>query len=350
MYRIDDLEVAARAALPTDAWDYYARGGFDELTLDDNRSAWRRWRLIPSVLVDVAARDPSTSVLGVHRAHPVLIAPSARHGLATPEAEFATARAAVASASVVTISIGSTHEPADIAATVPDASRWFQSCLFDDLSASRELAAMAAETGYEAIVLTVDNPTVGVRRHAAVTMEASSHARAATELPERLRRPAHERLGLNPSATWDDLAEFVHDVELPVLVKGVVTSGDAVRTRDAGAAGIIVSNHGGRQLDRGRPTADALPDVAEAVGHDIDVLVDGGIRSGIDVYIALALGADAVLIGRPVLWGLAVDGEAGAAAVITSLVHELDMAMALTGVTTVDRIDRTRIEPRTNAR
>jgi 4-hydroxymandelate oxidase len=344
---VESLREAAAAVLPPEAVEYYNHGGFDELTLADNEEAWKRWAIIPRMLAGVAHRDLATTVLGRAWPHPVFISPTARHGLADPDGEIATAKAAAATDTVFCVSVGASKEPAEIAAAVPGVPRWLQICLFADRSASAELADLAEACGYEALVITVDNPIVGVRRHASVGI-AASFASASPPLPGLPRRPDHERLQLDPAATWDDLEKFIGASSLPVLVKGLMSPDDARIAGQCGAAGVVVSNHGGRQLDRAPASADALPAMVDAVGNSIEVLVDGGIRSALDVFTALALGARAVGLGRPALWALAAGGAGGVEDLLRTMVSELDTILALSGAGRVARIDRSFVRPRTS--
>jgi 4-hydroxymandelate oxidase len=346
---ISDFERRAAELLPPGAHGYYAGGAGDEITLRDNVAAWRRLALRPRVMVDCAERDPSTTVLGRPHAHPLIVAPTAFHGLATPDGEAATARGAAATDTVFCLSTLSSTGVIDLAARAPEARRWFQLYVLKDRAVTREMVAAAVEHGYEALVLTVDLPVFGTRerdlRSGFVVADAALNpdlgaagARGALTLQE---------LGamLDPSLTWDDVGRFAADSGLPVLVKGVLTPEDARRAADSGAAGIVVSNHGGRQLDTVLSGADALPAVVDEVGDELDVLVDGGIRRGTDVVKALALGARAVMVGRPALWGLAVGGEAGVRRVLELLLAELDVALALAGVPRAAQLDRGWLQP-----
>jgi len=334
--------------LPPGPHGYYAGGAGDEVTLRDNVAAWQRLALRPRVMVDCAERDPSTTVLGRWRSHPLIVAPTAFHTLATPEGETATARGAAATHTPFCLSTLSTTGVVDLATRAPEATRWFQLYVFKDRAVTREMVAAAVEHGYEALVLTVDLPVFGTRERdmrsgfvldeaAAIPNLGAAGARGALSLPE---------LGalLDQSLTWDDVGRFAADSGLPVLVKGVLTSEDARRAIDSGAAGIVVSNHGGRQLDTVLSGADALPAVVDEAGDELDVLVDGGIRRGTDVVKALALGARAVLIGRPVLWGLAVGGEEGVRRVLELMLTDLDTALTLAGAPRAAELDRTWVQ------
>jgi isopentenyl diphosphate isomerase/L-lactate dehydrogenase-like FMN-dependent dehydrogenase len=339
-----DYERAAAAVLEPGALAYYAGGAGDEITLRDNISAWGRLAIAPRMLVGVGRRDPSVTVLGKRRPHPLMIAPTAYQRLGHVEGEIATARGAAATGTVMCLStLGTTSAPA-LAQSVPDASRWFQLYVFADRGVSRELVAQAIEHGYEALVVTVDLPVLGFRErelrtgvHAAPA-EAVSGAVAAGA--QGMMTPADFAALVDPDLNWSDIERFVADSPLPVVVKGILTPHDARLALDHGASALVVSNHGGRQLDTVLASADALPAIVDVVGDRADVLVDGGIRRGTDVLKALALGARAVLIGRPVLWGLAVDGSTGVQRVLETLLRELDTALALAGAPRATELDR----------
>jgi 4-hydroxymandelate oxidase len=361
---LTELEALAHEKLSPMAYDYYASGGGDETTLRENVAAWTRVPLYYRVLVDVATRDLTTTVLGQHLSMPVLVAPTAFHALACPEGELATARAAARARTVMVLSsLSNTRVEEVCPAAAGNAwfQLWFQLYVYRDRGATRALVERAEAAGARAIVLTVDAPLLGRRERdvrnrfclppglRVENMTAAGHA----EVGGRDRESglaAYVAEKLDPSLEWRDVAWLRSMTTLPLVVKGLVRADDAVRAIDAGAAAVIVSNHGGRQLDGAPATAAALPRVVDAVAGRIEVLVDGGIRRGVDVVRALAMGARAVLVGRPVLWGLAVAGEDGAAGVLESLRRELDEAMALTGCARVadvtrDLADLRRLDP-----
>jgi 4-hydroxymandelate oxidase len=330
------FERRAAEVLDDGPYAYYAGGATDEITLRDNQAAWQRIAIRPRVMVDVSAVDPSTELLGRPRPNPVIVAPLAFQALAHPDGESATARAAQAAGSIHCLSSLATTGVADLAAAAPSATRWLQLYVFRDRGVSDELVAQAAEHGCEAIVVTVDLPVLGVRDREIASGYAID---ARTIVPSvaamgRQGDLALTEIGLliDPALTWPDIEAFAARSRLPVLVKGVLTAEDARLAAEHGAAGVVVSNHGGRQLDTVLSGADALPAIAEEVGDRLDVIVDGGLRRGTDVLKALALGARAVMVGRPVLWGLAAGGEAGATRVLELLAGELDVALALAGV------------------
>lgn len=339
---IPDYELAARALLEPGALAYLDGGAGDELTLRDNVAAWRRWAIRPRPLVPVGRRDAGVTLLGKARPHPLVVAPMAFQRLAHPDGEVGIARAALATETVMCLSTLATVKPAALAETVPEVARWYQLYVLSDRGVTRELVAAAAEHGYEALVMTVDLPVLGVRerelrkppRMDAAEIPAATAAGAAGSLTT-----AEFAQLIDPDLSWSDVEQLVRESPLPVIVKGVLTAEAARLAADHGAAGVVVSNHGGRQLDAVLSGADALPEVVEAVGDRLDVLVDGGIRRGVDVLKALALGARAVMVGRPVAWGLAVGGAQGAREVMEILLSELDTALALAGAPRAAELD-----------
>ena len=334
--------------MPPGAHGYFAGGAGDEITLRDNVAAWQRLALRPRVMVDCAERDPSTTVLGRRLAHPLIVAPTAFHRLATPEGETAAARGAAATDTPFCLSTLSSTGADELARRAPEARRWFQLYVFKDRGITREMVAAAVGHGYEALVLTVDAQVFGRRER---DMRSGFVLEEAAAIPNLGAVGASGAVGLqelgalfDQSLTWDDVGRFAADSGLPVLVKGVLTPADARRAVDTGAAGIVVSNHGGRQLDTVLSGADALPAVVDEAGGELDVLVDGGIRRGTDVVKALALGARAVMIGRPVLWGLAVAGEDGVRRVLELLLADIDTALALAGAPRAAELDRSWVQ------
>ena len=332
---IADFEPLARSRMEPAAWDYYAGGAGDELTLADNREAWNRRRLRPHVLVDVSVVDLATSAFGATLEHPVIVAPMAAHDLAHFDGEVATARGAAAAGALLTLSTISSRPMEEVAAAAAGAPRWFQLYEPTDREAARALVGRAADAGYSALVLTVDLPLPGNR-------ERDRRNDFAVELGVHLPpdQPVDPRTGVVvlPTMDWEELDWLRSICPIPLIAKGILRADDARRAVDAGCDGIWVSNHGGRQLDTSIATADALPEVVGAIGGRALVVVDGGVRRGIDVLKALALGADLVAVGRPVLWGLAVDGAGGVKLVLEILRDELSLAMALAGCRTLDEI------------
>jgi isopentenyl diphosphate isomerase/L-lactate dehydrogenase-like FMN-dependent dehydrogenase len=347
---IADFEERAARVLEQGPYGYYAGGAGDELTLEDNVRAWRRIAIRPRVLVDVSERDPSTTLLDRRRPHPVIVAPTAYHRLAHPDGEEGSARGAAAADAIFCLSSLATAGPADVAAAAPDGTRWFQLYVFRDRGVSRNLVQAATESGYEAIVITVDMPVLGIRERDVRSQYVIPDALAATSpgTTDRTEPLSLLQIGelIDPTLTWSDVEEFASGCDLPVLVKGVLTPEDARLAAEHGAAGVVVSNHGGRQLDTVAAGADALPAVVDAVGDRVDVIVDGGIRRGTDVLKALALGARAVMVGRPVIWGLATDGEDGVRTVLELILTEFDIALALSGVPRASALGRACVEIR----
>jgi isopentenyl diphosphate isomerase/L-lactate dehydrogenase-like FMN-dependent dehydrogenase len=333
---VHDYERLAREALDPGAYVYFSGGAGDERTMRDNVEAYSRLRLRPRVLVDVGDATPATTVLDAALSMPLLVAPTALQRLAHPDGEPATARAAAAAGTVYCMSTLATATPAEVAEAAPGGARWFQLYCFRDRGVSRSLIDQAVDAGFGAIVLTVDMPFLGrresdLRSGFAVPAEVTVPSFAAVRGRQEAATLAEIIELLDPTLTWDDVEEIASMSELPLLLKGILTAEDARLAADHGAAAAIVSNHGGRQLDGVPASLDALPEVVEAVGDRIPVLVDGGIRRGADVVKALALGASAALVGRPVVWGLAARGEDGARHVLELLREEVRLALALLG-------------------
>ena len=345
----EELEAAARERLSPMAYDYVAGGAESEATLRANVRAWEAWQLRPHVLRDVSRVATTTTVLGSEVRSPVLVAPTAYHRLAHEAGEAATVRAAHRAGSLAVVSTLATTSLEDVADACPDAERWFQLYVFDDRGYAGELIDRAAAAGYRALVLTVDAPILGHRPRDERNAFRLPPGMAMANLPADLTDGVTDDPGSGLAAlftehdrslTFSDLAWIRERAGLPLVVKGVHRGDDAARCLDAGADAVVVSNHGGRQLDRAVPTAEALPEVVEAVDGRAEVYVDGGVRRGTDVMTALALGARAVLVGRPVLWGLAVDGEDGVVSVLEGLASQLERSMTLAGITDVRDVPR----------
>jgi isopentenyl diphosphate isomerase/L-lactate dehydrogenase-like FMN-dependent dehydrogenase len=334
LLNVDDFEAAARERLDPGPYGYIAGGAGDEHTLRENRAAFARWELRPRVLVDISSASTTTTVLGTEVALPVLVAPTAFQRLADPDGELATARAAAAAGSIMILSTLSSVTPTELAAAAPGALLWFQLYWSRDRGFTRELIERAADASFSALVLTVDLPVAGRRERDLRAAFALPEDLPLPNLPQELRgadfhRALHEVV--DDTLTWRDL-EWLHSIcSLPLVVKGILTAEDALLAAEHGAAAVVVSNHGGRQLDGVPPTLDVLPEVAEAVGERVEVLLDGGIRRGVDVLKALALGARATLSGRSVLWGLAAGGEEGATRVLELLRSEVELGLKLLG-------------------
>jgi 4-hydroxymandelate oxidase len=314
-------EAQAAQRLTPDVHRYYAGGAGDQVSLDEAERAWQALRLRPRVLRDVGRVDTSVELLGTPLRTPVLCGPAAAHGLAHPEAEVATARGVAEAGSLMVLSTRSTVAVDEVHAPGP---WWWQAYVVRDHGLTRERAARAAAAGAGAVVLTGDVPYLG-RRHGATRLDLTGRPD-----PRDQQDPS---IGLDAIAMLADASGG-----LPVLVKGVLRGDDAVACLEAGAAGVVVSNHGGRQLDRAAPTAEVLAEVAAAVEGRSPVLVDGGLRSGLDVLCALALGADAVLLARPVLWALACDGADGVRECLDAVTAELAHCMGLAGCSSVGQV------------
>jgi 4-hydroxymandelate oxidase len=333
---LEALEVQARDRLDRAVYDYVAGGADAELTVADNLAAWSRLRLRPRVLRDVAEVSTATTMLGAEVPTPVMVAPMAYHRLVHPDGEAASAAGAAAAGATYVLSTQATMSIEEVATAAPRGVRWFQVYVVRDRGWTAELAARAAAAGYRALVLTVDVPMLGNRLRDLHNRFRLPTGMAPANTPSQLDDPAAVDVlaqagQFDPSLTPEAIAWLRAHSGLPVLVKGVLRGDDAVACLDAGAAGVVVSNHGGRQLDGVVATADALAEVVAAAAGRGEVYVDGGVRRGTDVVKALALGARGVLVGRPVLWGLAGGGAAGVERVLSGLEAELRLAMALCG-------------------
>jgi 4-hydroxymandelate oxidase len=336
---VSEFEPVARERLSQMIYDFYAGGAEDEITLRENREAFRRRYLRYRVLVDVSERDTSTTLLGQELPFPVILAPTAMHKLAHPDGEAATAQAAASLGVLMTLSSVSTLTLEDVAGAAPGAPRWFQLYCYTERAVTEMLVKRAYSAGYTALVVTVDVPYLGRRER---------DFRNAFVLPDGIRLANFDPIAVEPGEGESVLSQFVatlqtptlnwNDLEwlrslspMPILLKGIVRADDAKRAADLGVEGIWVSNHGGRQLDGAVATADVLPEIVSAVDGRAEIVVDGGVRRGTDVLKALAMGADAVAVGRPQLWGLAADGQNGVRRVLEMLRDELTLAMALCG-------------------
>jgi isopentenyl diphosphate isomerase/L-lactate dehydrogenase-like FMN-dependent dehydrogenase len=343
-----DYERLAEEALDPGAFGYFAGGSGDERTLRENVEAYSRWQLRPRVLVDVDETTTATTVLGSEVSMPLLVAPVGFQRMAHPDGEPATARAAEALGTVMILSTLANCTPAEVAAAAPDGLRWFQIYCYRDPGITRAFIDQALDGGYKALVLTVDAPRLGrrerdLRTGFVIPAEVTVPSFAAAAGGPVAGTPADMFSLMDPTISWRDLEELASESELPVLVKGILTEEDARLACEHGAAGVVVSNHGGRQLDGVSATIDALPEVVEAIEGRIEVLVDGGIRRGADVVKALALGARAVLAGRAVIWGLAAGGEQGARRVLQLLRDEIELALALVGASSPEAVTRAHV-------
>lgn len=353
------LEAAALEALDDDAAAYVAGGAGGESTVDANRSAFDKWRLVPRMLRDVAERDLSVTVLGTEHPSPMLLAPIGVLSIVHDDAETAVAEAATALDVPMVLSTVSSEQLEDVADTLDEADGvgWFQLYWSSDRAITRSLVERAEDAGFEALVVTVDTPLLSWRERDVgraylpfLDGEGLANYFSDPAFRDRLDAPPSENelaavrefvdVFGDPSLTWDDLQWLTEQTELPVVVKGILHPGDAEAAVEHGARGVVVSNHGGRQVDRAVPALEALPDVVSEVGDDATVLFDSGIRRGADALVALALGADAVLLGRPYVYGLALAGADGVETVCENFLADVDLTLGLTGRSTVDDLDR----------
>jgi 4-hydroxymandelate oxidase len=343
--RIDEFEPLARGAMDAAAYAYYAGGAADEITMRANLAAFERYRLLPRVLVDVSSIDAATTMLGTPVSMPIGIAPNAAQHLADKEAECATARAAAKAGVLMCLSTFSNRSMEDVAAA-SDGPKWFQLYVHKDRGVAKNIIERAAASGYRAIVLTVDFPVGGYRERELRTPFRQTEQQAFGNLPDDARgKSILEMLDglINASLTWDDL-DWIRSVSgLPLVVKGVLSPADAALCVENGADAIVVSNHGGRQLDRVPAAVDMLEPVVDAVAGRAEVYLDGGIRRGTDVVTALARGARAVFIGRPYLFALALAGQDGVELCLELIHAELLNAMALIGADRIERVERSHL-------
>ena len=350
-----ELEELARARTSQMAWDYYASGADDEVCVRRNVDAFSEIALHYRVLVDVAVRRLTTTVLGQQIAVPILVAPTAFHRLAHKQGELASVRGAGDAGTIFVLSTLSTTAVEEVVAAA-SGPVWFQLYVYKDRSATQALVHRVEAAGCRALVLTVDAPLLGRRERdvrnrfalppglAIENMHAAGYARLPAPTADSGLAAYFADL-LDPGLTWEAISWLRSITKLPLLVKGIVRADDAKRAITEGAAGVIVSNHGGRQLDASPATIEVLPRIVDAVAGSGEILVDGGVRRGADVLKALAIGARAVLVGRPVLWGLAAGGRAGVGAALGMLRRELDLAMALCGCPDVASVTRDLVEP-----
>jgi 4-hydroxymandelate oxidase len=344
---LDALEREARDRLDPAAYEWYAAGSGDETTLLANVEAWQRLRIRPRVLCDVTSVSTWATVLGSVVQTPILVAPMALQRLLHPEGELELRRGAAAAGALVVVSTRSSTGISDVG-SASESPWWFQVYVLRDRGLTSELVRQAVEGGASALVLTGDTPVIGWKRRpapGALTLP-DEWVMPGLSMPDGM--PVDDQFPGNfqdAAITFAEIEWLAEQCPLPVLVKGVLRGDDAARCLEAGAAGVVVSNHGGRQLDGAVAAAEALPEVAEAVGGAGEVYVDGGIRRGTDVLRALALGARAVLVGRPVAWGLATGGAEGVQKVLAGLTLELAEALALVGATRPDEVDRDLVRP-----
>jgi (S)-2-hydroxy-acid oxidase len=324
---IEEFEARAREVLPPMVYDYFAGGAGDEWTLAENRSAFARWRFRPRVLVGVGERDTATEILGARLEWPAFVAPMAFQRSAHPEGELATARAAERAGAGFVLS-ATAHGSIESLGRGDFGPKWYQLYVYPERGLATDMLKRAEDNGFGAVVFTVDTPVLGWRER-----DLINGFDVPPEMPQNT-------LDFAQDLTWSDIEWARGLSSLPLLLKGILTAEDAERAVEEGVDAIVVSNHGGRQLDGSPATITVLPEIVEAVRGRIPVLLDGGVRRGTDVLKALALGASAVLIGRPNLWGLAAGGEEGVLAVLRHIRGEFDNAMAIAGVRSVEEITR----------
>ncbi|WP_119166757.1 alpha-hydroxy-acid oxidizing protein [Algihabitans albus] len=360
--RLEALEQLARQRLSPEAY-WYVAGGAGEGTMAANLAAFDDYRLVPRMLTDVSRRDLGRSLLGRRLSVPFLLAPVGVQEIVHPEAEVAVARGAKAAGVPMILSTVASRSLEEVAAALGDAPRWFQLYWPNDDALAASLMQRAEAAGYEAIVVTLDTKMMAWRERdldnaylpflsakGLANYTSDPVFRAALDVPPEADPRATVRHWSNvfaaPGRTWADLERLRRSTRLPILLKGVLHPDDARRAVEAGAEGVVVSNHGGRQVDGSIAALHALGPVAEAVSGRIAVLFDSGVRSGADVLKAIALGADAVLLGRPYVWGLACEGADGVTEVALRLLADIDLSLALTGADALDRLDRTWLAPR----
>jgi 4-hydroxymandelate oxidase len=334
-----DFEELAKASLPKEEYDYIAGGATDELSVDRNRRAFASWALRPRVLRDVSALDLSTTVLGVKVNLPVLIAPCGGHKRAHPDGELATYRAAAACGSILAVSANSNTSFEDLARAATG-HLWVQLYPFRNQELIKDWLKRAEDAGYQAVVVTLDSQWPPKRerniRNNYQRTRGANYPKSSAETPRPAGRAGE---GSDPAATWQDLEWIKSATDLPVVAKGIMTGEDIKLCAEAGADAVIVSNHGGRHLDNTLATIEVLPEAVAAAAGKLEIYLDGGIRRGADVVKAIALGARAIFIGRPLFWGLAVDGEHGVIRVLNILREEIEITMAKCGRPTIASID-----------
>ncbi|HYY92441.1 MAG TPA: alpha-hydroxy acid oxidase [Candidatus Dormibacteraeota bacterium] len=344
---LSDLEEAASKKAEKMAWAYIQGAAGEEWTLRANREAFHRRTLRPRVLVDVEELELGATILGTRVSAPFYVSPTASHGLVDPQAEAATARAASKANILAGFGTLASISLEAIAKAAPSGPRWFQLYLQPEFSVTKSLIERAEKTNYKAIVLTVDMPVAGTRdreTRAGSPLESSIVLGNGPDVVRPPRHPnidgEHAHIRKEASNTWEVLDRLRETTRLPLVLKGILTREDARRAVEHGAKGVVVSNHGGRQLDGAPASLDALPEVVEEVGSEVEVYFDGGVRRGSDIAMALALGARAVGLGRVVLWALAAGGEAGVSKLLSLMKTDLATVMALTGRRTISEIDR----------
>jgi len=354
---VAELQAAAREALSAEAFGYVAGGAGSERTVEANRQAFERWQIVPRMLRDVSVRDLSASVLGTPMPAPLMLAPVGVQSIVHPQGELAASRAAASQGVPFILSTAASHSIEEVAEAMGQASRWYQLYWPRDRDLAASFVDRAGRAGYGAIVLTLDTWFLGWRprdlQHGYLPFlkgEGVANYFSDPVFRGALERTPEEDPGsaighwayqfANPTVTWADLSWLREQTKLPILLKGILHPEDARRAVHEGVDGLIVSNHGGRQVDGAIGALDALGSIRDVVGGELPVLFDSGIRTGADVFKALALGASAVCLGRPYVWGLALDGQAGVEQVLRCLLAEFDLTLALSGYTNIAQVDR----------
>jgi lactate 2-monooxygenase len=358
---IRGLQQKAKEVLTPEAFDYVAGGAGSEDTMRANRMAFRRWRIVPHVLRDVGHRDLSAHLLGIQLPAPILLAPIAAQSIMHPDAELAVARAAASVGVPMVLSTVSSKTIEEVADAMGEIPLLFQLYWPSDMDLAASFISRAEKAGYRAIVVTLDSALLGWRprdlQRAYLPFlggEGLANYFSDPVFRNSLDRPPEEdpqaavtrfiSVFSNPTVTWEDLGFLREHTSLPIVLKGILHPADARRAADGGVDAIIVSNHGGRQVDGAIASLDALPGILEVVGMDFPILLDSGIRTGADAFKAIALGAQAVLLGRPYVWGLAVGGEDGVRGVLQAFMSELDLTLALSGYTSFRSVSRSALE------
>ncbi|XP_003793860.1 hydroxyacid oxidase 2 [Otolemur garnettii] len=344
---LTDFEVQAREQLSKTSWDFINGGADEGITREDNIAAFKKIRLRPRYLRDVSEVDTRTTILGEEISAPIGISPTGFHTIACPDGEMSTARAAQAAGVCYITSTFASCSFEDIVAAAPGGLRWFQLYVQSDQQLNKQLVQRVESLGFKALVVTVDAPVVGNRRHDIRNGLDLKRNLMLTDLRspgERNSIPSLQTSAPSPYFSWNDLSWFQSLTRLPIILKGILTKEDAELAVKHNVQGIVVSNHGGRQLDEVPSSIDALTEVVTAVNGKLEVYLDGGVRTGNDVLKALALGAKCVFLGRPILWGLACKGEHGVRDVLNILKNELHTSMALTGCRSIAEINRNLIQ------
>ncbi|KFP06070.1 Hydroxyacid oxidase 1, partial [Calypte anna] len=346
---VADFEEYAKKFLPKSVYDYYRSGADDQQTLAENVAAFSRWKLYPRVLRDVSVMDLSTTVLGQKISMPLCVGATAMQRMAHPDGETATAKACQAMGTGMMLSSWATSSIEEVAEAAPDGLHWLQLYVYKDREVTKSLVRRAERAGYKGIFVTADTPFLGrriddVRNKFQLPPHLSDLAfSSGKDFGENSGLSVYVAEAIDPSINWEDIKWLRGLTSLPIIVKGILRADDAKEAVKIGVNGILVSNHGARQLDGVPATIDVLPEITEAVEGKVEVFLDGGVRKGTDVIKALALGAKAVFIGRPLIWGLVYQGEEGAKEVLQMLKEEFRLAMALSGCQRVEEIGRTLI-------